>query len=441
MAQGEIKKKAAPASTKAKPMKGQKVKKPKSTKADKLQKKYTSGMVTKTEALLGERAGHLELIGKEDAAGRITKYSQGHAMMKSLGTNGSASEFAQDVMTGKGKNRIQTFEEWYQCRQPEIITMLQEYQYGYYPDHSQETVTATRSGNTVSISVTASGKTGKFSATVKLPTGASKSAPAPVVINIGGMQDQPYLQAGIAVVGFDYTSVAADSNSKTGAFWSIYNGRDIGEHALAMTIRTLDGLNLTVPEIDPTRVGVTGCSRLGKGALAAGLLDKRITLTMPMSSGVQGLGPYRYHGMSGQDETLENSKQGAPWWSNNALGTFVNHAEWLPYEAHTIAAAIAPRALVIDQGTGDQFTNSKGTAVVVYPAAQVVYDWLGAGDKIAMSVRSGGHCDLSGYSAVLQYAQKILLGKNITQDYNNLGSYGSPLTTTYPWATAVPKAP
>ena len=130
------------------------------------------------------------------------------------------TEFAQDVMTGKGKNRIQTPEEWYQCRQPEIVNMLQEYQYGYYPDHSQETVTATRSGNTVSISVTASGKTGKFSATVKLPTGASKSAPAPVVINIGGMQDQPYLQAGIAVVGFDYTSVAADSNSKTGAFWS-----------------------------------------------------------------------------------------------------------------------------------------------------------------------------------------------------------------------------
>ncbi|KAG8169008.1 hypothetical protein KVR01_001757 [Diaporthe batatas] len=354
----------------------------------------------------------------------------------------SASEFAQDVMTGRGKNRIQTPEEWHQCRQPEIVRMLQEYQYGYYPDHSQETVTATRSGNTIGISVTTSGKTGKFSAAVKLPTGASRSTPAPVVINIGGMLDQPYLQAGIAVVGFDYTTVAADSNSKTGAFWSLYNGRDIGVlTAWAWGFhRTLDGLNLTVPEIDPTRVGVTGCSRLGKGALAAGLLDKRITLTMPMSSGVQGLGPYRYHGMSGQDETLENSKQGAPWWSNNALGTFVNHAEWLPYEAHTIAAAIAPRALVIDQGTGDQFTNSKGTAVVVYPAAKVVYDWLGAEDKIAMSVRSGGHCDMSGYSSVLQFAQKILLGKNITQDYNNLGSYGPPLTTTYPWATAVPKA-
>ncbi|KAJ9151713.1 4-O-methyl-glucuronoyl methylesterase [Coniochaeta hoffmannii] len=354
----------------------------------------------------------------------------------------SAASFAEAVMTGKGSNRVQTKEEWYACRQPEILTFLQEYQYGYYPDHSQEKVEATRSGTSVSISVTAGGKTGKFKATITLPSGASSSKPAPVVINIGGMQNQPYLSAGIAIAQFDYTSVAADSNSKTGAFWDIYKGRDIGVlTAWAWGFhRTLDALNMTVPEIDPTRVGVTGCSRLGKGALAAGLFDTRITVTMPMSSGVQGLGPYRYHAMSGQDETLENSKAGAGWWSDSKLGTFVNHAENLPYDAHTIAAAIAPRALVIDQGTGDQFTNSKATAVVVYPAAKVVYDWLGAGDKIGMSVRSGGHCDMSGFTSVLPFVQQVFFGTKSSKDYNNLGTYGSPMTTTYPWATAVPKA-
>jgi len=140
----------------------------------------------------------------------------------------SAASFAEAVMTGKGSNRVQTKEEWYACRQPEILTFLQEYQYGYYPDHSQEKVEATRSGTSVSISVTAGGKTGKFKATITLPSGASSSKPAPVVINIGGMQNQPYLSAGIAIAQFDYTSVAADSNSKTGAFWDIYKGRDIG---------------------------------------------------------------------------------------------------------------------------------------------------------------------------------------------------------------------
>ncbi|KIH94860.1 Cip2 [Sporothrix brasiliensis 5110] len=346
-----------------------------------------------------------------------------------------------DVLGGRGRHRVQTPEEWYKCRRPEILQLLQHYQYGVYPDHSQETVTATRSGTTVSISVTAGGKTGQFKASLALPTNAAPSKPAPVIINIGGMQSAPYLAAGIAVVGFDYTSVAADSSSKTGAFWDVYQGRDIGVlTAWAWGFhRTLDALNQTAPEIDPTRVGVAGCSRLGKGALAAGLLDARITLTMPMSSGVQGMGPYRYHAMSGQDETLENSKAGAGWWSDAALGTFVHHAERLPYDAHTIGAALAPRALVIDQGTGDPFTNSKATAVVVYPAAKAVYDWLGVGDRIGMSVRSGGHCDMSGFTAVLPFVETIFFNATATHDYHNLGTYGSPMTTAFPWATAIPK--
>lgn len=62
----------------------------------------------------------------------------------------------------------------------------------------------------------------------------------------------------------------------------------------------------------------------------------------------------------------------------------------------TIAAALAPRALVIDQGTGDQFTNSKGTAIVIHPAAEIVFNWLGVPDQIAMAIRSSAHCDNSG---------------------------------------------
>lgn len=66
MAQGTIKKSTKAAAPKAVHSKRQasKVTKPKKGKsADKLLKKFTSGMVAKTEALLGERAGHLEMIG------------------------------------------------------------------------------------------------------------------------------------------------------------------------------------------------------------------------------------------------------------------------------------------------------------------------------------------------------------------------------------------
>ncbi|KAM0256298.1 hypothetical protein ACHAQJ_005063 [Trichoderma viride] len=67
MAQGTVKKSGKAAAPKAIHSKRQasKVVKPKNSKtsADKMLKKFTSGMVAKTEALLGERAGHLELIG------------------------------------------------------------------------------------------------------------------------------------------------------------------------------------------------------------------------------------------------------------------------------------------------------------------------------------------------------------------------------------------
>lgn len=68
MAQGAIKMSSKAPTPKAVHSKRQasKVSKPKKSKGsvDKVHKKFTSGMAAKTEALLGERAGHLELIGK-----------------------------------------------------------------------------------------------------------------------------------------------------------------------------------------------------------------------------------------------------------------------------------------------------------------------------------------------------------------------------------------
>lgn len=126
-----------------------------------------------------------------------------------------------------GKTRVQSRDEWIQCRQPEIFKLLQEYQYGYYPDHSQETVSAARSGNTLTVTITTGKKTASIAASLNLPSGGG---PFPVVISIGGMDTKSYVNAGIAVVTFDYTKVAADSSSKTGLFWTLYSGRDIGKY-------------------------------------------------------------------------------------------------------------------------------------------------------------------------------------------------------------------
>ncbi|KAF2710698.1 carbohydrate esterase family 15 protein [Pleomassaria siparia CBS 279.74] len=335
-----------------------------------------------------------------------------------------------------GNTRVKSKDEWVQCRQPEIMKLLQEYQYGYYPDHSLETVTAVRTGTKLDVTIAVGGKSSKISATLVLPTG---TGPFPVIIAIGGIDNKAYTNAGIAVVTFDYGSVAADSNSKTGSFWTLYNGKDIGVlTAWAWGFhRVLDGIELKVPEIDATKSGVTGCSRLGKAALAAGLFDKRIAVTMPMCSGVQGAGPYRYS-LSGQGETLENSKSGAGWWTSSGISQFVGKSTQLPYDAHTIVAAIAPRAVIIEQGNADPYTDSKGTAQVTFPAAKVVYNWLGVGEQLGVALPAGGHCDMNGYANILPFVQKVLQGKTTTRNFDDIGSWKF-MPEAYPWGTDLPK--
>lgn len=67
MAQGTVKTTGKKPTAKAVHSKKQasRVAKPKKVvKGDKVQRKFTAGMTARTEALLGERAGHLEILGK-----------------------------------------------------------------------------------------------------------------------------------------------------------------------------------------------------------------------------------------------------------------------------------------------------------------------------------------------------------------------------------------
>jgi hypothetical protein len=43
-------------------------------------------------------------------------------------TTTDSGNSAVDIMSGKAAGRIASHEEWYQCRQPEILNLLQEYQ-------------------------------------------------------------------------------------------------------------------------------------------------------------------------------------------------------------------------------------------------------------------------------------------------------------------------
>ncbi len=88
MAQGAVEKSVKPAfGSKSKqhaPKRDGRVAKPqkaKKTSTTKIAKKFSSGLIGKTEAMLGERAGHLELIGK----GRNKKGGKTDAAAKTKG--------------------------------------------------------------------------------------------------------------------------------------------------------------------------------------------------------------------------------------------------------------------------------------------------------------------------------------------------------------------
>lgn len=102
--------------------------------------------------------------------------------------------------------------------------------YGYYPDTSKERVSAVRSGENLTVTVSKGQLSGSFTVTLSFPTNVNATArhPAPVVISAGGVNNTVFLANGIGLATFNVGDVAADSTTPGGAFWELYSGEDIG---------------------------------------------------------------------------------------------------------------------------------------------------------------------------------------------------------------------
>ena len=86
-----------------------------------------------------------------------------------------------------------------------------------------------------------------------------------------------------------------------------------------------------------------GCSRFGKTALAGGLFDERIRHVASVCSGTAGTAILR--GKVG--ETVENITKYAPFWFCDKFDAYSGREDDLPFDAHFIVAAFAPRNLLI----------------------------------------------------------------------------------------------
>src|SRR5260370_31810176 len=92
-------------------------------------------------------------------------------------------------------------------------------------------------------------------------------------------------------------------------------------------------------------MGVTGCSRFGKGAIVAGALDQRIGLTMPIESGTAGVPILR--GVNAEGAQTLSSAFGEQPWFGDAFSPFTSNPAMLPVDTHETVALVAPRGLFV----------------------------------------------------------------------------------------------
>ena len=317
------------------------------------------------------------------------------------GSMPSGSTQLNDPFTFASGGRVSSKAD-FTCRQAEISALMQRYELGELPP--KPSVSATFSGSTLSITVTANGKSVSFSVTVNRPS--SGSGPFPAIISYGSYGSSIPVPAGVATILFNNDDIAQQTNTGSrgkGKFYDLYGS---GHSAGALTAwawgvgRILDALELVRSQanIDPARVGVTGCSRNGKGAIVAGALEPRIALTIPQESGSGGSACWRlsnwqnqngYNVQASQQIITENV-----WFSKN-FEPYVNNVNQLPFDHHLLASLVAPRPLYVIENSDMEWLGKISTYGCM-GAARKTWEALGALDRFGYSQVGGNqHCSFN----------------------------------------------
>lgn len=138
------------------------------------------------------------------------------------------------------------------------------------------------------------------------------------------------------------------------------------------------------------QIALIGLSRNGKMALWAAAYDERIKAVVPVSGGTGGENPFRYTTDKYNNETLELLTRWQPHWLHPRLRFFVGREHKLPVDQNSLMALVAPRGLMLTSAITESAGNYWGIEQA-YVSAKKVYEFLGAGSKIAIDLRDGLH--------------------------------------------------
>lgn len=175
--------------------------------------------------------------------------------------------------------------------------------------------------------------------------------------------------------------------------------------------------------IDHNRIALQGTSRLGKTVLWTGIRDPRFKLVIASCSGEGGAAISRRDYGENIKHITDTSRyfyQFAP-----AYHSYSTHLNDLPFDAHALVALMAPRALLLQTGDTDYWSDPKGEWLAAIAAAPVFQllgksiptttQWPAAGDTsqlfntLGYYMHKGGHGTIpADWPLFIEYMKKFL---------------------------------
>jgi hypothetical protein len=285
--------------------------------------------------------------------------------------------------------------EW-RCRRAEMKKVVEKYIHGPKPG-APEMVSGTVSATSISVTVTQGGNSISFSVSVSMPAGAAR--PAPIIIGAGGsnLRASILTAEGVATGNYNHNDLASET-SRSGKFSQLYPGTSASaQTAWAWGISRV--IDVLVAEkaagrndiIDPTAVGITGCSRNGKAAFTIGAMDERIALGIPQEPGTAGPAALRIvntnpTGPNGGEvvQSIASVQSEAAGWFMGGFTGYQNkdNVNKFPGDMHSLVAMYAPRGLLILDNSRIGHLGASATHGSA-AAARLVYEALGVGANMA----------------------------------------------------------
>lgn len=326
-----------------------------------------------------------------------------------------------DPFMGLDGKRISSKADW-KCRREEIGAMYEKLMFGEKP-RNPEKVEGKKSGNKYTVTVTDKGKSASFDVTIN--SAGTKDKPKPALIGL----DQGFGSCGslgsstngldIAMITFNTNNVAPESGG--GKFFQLYNGGQGTIIAWAWGVsRLIDALEKDPDAgIDVKHLAVSGCSRLGKAALAIGAFDERIVLTIPQESGSGGASLWRVgaqvNKQKGKQFVQGLASAGSEGkWMISSFKSYDGRENTLPFDQHMLVSMVAPRPLLIIDNAGQEWLGEVPSNYCGQASLET-YKALGVTENYTYSQEGGhAHCSLPNgqFDEVKDFINKFLLGKD-----------------------------